>query len=239
MIPFSFIGAGGASAFSPASLPLTGWWKNFGGLPWTGSASAGASGGRTIEGGTAGSSTLDGSGILTLNGTTQNVYDGTVDVASYLSGSAYTLVFLVKPKSPAAAAGFIYDNKQIWGSPGISTYGLAWSSSGVSMWHYDGSTRNATPWKACTADAWSMVVGRYDGVNIEVSVNNGAPAQIASTAATTFNLGIFGLGKDYSELNFCSADYAEVLAADTALSAGNLTSLYAYLQSTYPTAGLP
>lgn len=237
--PFSFLASGGgAPVFDPATLSLTAWNRNFGGLPWAGTASAGSSGSRSIPNGTSGSTTLDGSGVLTLNGSTQSVSDNGNAVSAYLSASAYTLILLCRPKSPAAPSVGIYDDKQIWGSPGISHHGLAWSTSGVAMWHFDGGARNVTPWVASAANTWAMIVGRYNGTNIETIVNGGTPQSIASGNAASFGSGVFGLGLDYTSANFCQVDVAEVMAASTALSDPNLADILSYFQATYPSAGL-
>ena len=92
-----------APTFDPASLNLTGYWKDFASAPWAGSSSAGPSGGRGLSTGTA---PVVGASFGThpsasFNGTSMSLTSSTLTLDSYFTTKAVT----GSPSLTFAAAG--------------------------------------------------------------------------------------------------------------------------------------
>lgn len=232
-----------APIFDPGTLALSGWWRAYGGAPWAGAASAGNSGSHSL---TAGVAPATGTAV---NGKTPASFNGS---SHFLQGdnledlftvTAYTVVVLVKPTAAIAAAGGVYDNKQIVANGGgFGQFGMAWSTSGVKAWHdINGGTKKETGWLACPSDAYAVLTQTFDGSTLGISLNNGTPTTVASVG----NMSITGLGAmplrvgiNYGA-TYGQEDVLEIITAPSTLSGANLTSIYSYLKATYPAAGLP
>jgi hypothetical protein len=227
----------------PASLTLSGWFRDYGGSPWNGTASQGGSssgvmswptGSETPSVGTA----VDGHGTMSADGVDDLLRDPTLTMSSYLSSSAYTVVMLVKPKGGATAAASTYDDQQLFYCGG-DAFGIGWSTSGVRAWHYDGSTFAGTGWAACAANQWHIVVVTFGSGTLSVSVDLG-PLRTASRGNATL-LGGAGAVPRIAKANsiFTNMELLELMTATSALSAGTISEIRSYLRARYPSAGLP
>ncbi len=217
--------------FDPSSLSLTGWYRtNYGGADWTGTASAGSSGTRTLTTGTAPSNatTLNGMNVAAFDGSNDVLIQGTGTLDDYINAAAYSVVMLVRPKSAASAAGNIYDNDQIVSDSG-GNFGVAWSSSGVAAWHYDGDW-TATGWTALTGNTWAMVSSVYNGTDMSCRVNNGTAATQAQ--GNVSGLGVtLRLGQNFGSV-FTEMDVAELMISDTELTT-QLADVKSYFNTRY------
>ena len=230
------------SGLDRASLALSGWYKpDFSGSPWTGSASAGASGGRTISWPTAGEIPVAGTAVngkapASFDGTNDVLRDGSLAGSSYLSAAAYSIVMLVKPSAPSGANANAYSDEQLFCISGDQV-GISWNSSGVRGWHYNGSNWTPTSHVTCSADSWHMVALTYDGTTQSISVDNGTPQTLARSNVNSLT-GIPRLGQSGGAV-FTQEDVLELLTAQTAFDATTLTAIYNSFKRDYPSASLP
>lgn len=106
----------GPSQVNPATLAASGLWVgSYGGSPWVGTASTGASSGRNLT--TTGGDVAPtvGSAVSTytpasLNGTTQSATDVVNTAENYITTTAYTVSTMINPTAAAADAGVPYNN---------------------------------------------------------------------------------------------------------------------------------
>ena len=172
-------------AFDPGSLALTGWWRaSFSGVPWVGSASAGASGVRDLS--SAGS---DPSVGASLNGLAGADYDGSANLlttglagSSFFGASALSFWALVQadsvPSDPGVGSrwqgsGLIGDSGATYLQVTLTTAGatLGLTSSGA----YDEVTT------ACSTGTPHLVQAKFDGTDLKVRVDSGAWQSVAAT----------------------------------------------------------
>jgi len=184
-----------ASAFeywSPAQLSLSGWWRGSYTAPgadprWTGTASAGGSGGRDLI---AAVVTPPGAGAA-VNGftpadfvpATPNGLDTNDPASSFLAVSAYSGWALVYFDAITANSATAYQNDVIVNSSTGGYMGVTARSSGlVYMYQYDGGFPQAQA--AVTAGAWQLVHFKYDGANMKIGVNGtwGSPVAAGNIA---------------------------------------------------------
>lgn len=232
---------GGVSVFDPATLSLSGWWKNFTGAPWVGSSSTGASSGRQLQVGTAPTvgTAVNGKTPASFNGTNQYLLENTLTANNYLTASAYTIVLLVKASGGLAPEGlYPFDDKQLItiGGGGLAAAGISLTSSGIRAWHQTASGSNWNPttgYITFPGGVYAMVVMQYNGTNLSISLNNGtaiteARANIVDLAGT-----VIRLATTYNTGKFTQEDVLEVMTAPTVLTSGNLGNIKSYFNSTY------
>lgn len=125
---------------------------------------------------------------------------GTTTVASLVTASAYTAIFVYQVVTFNTDSANTYDNGAIW-SDGVGYVNYSFRATGTAAWagHYDGADKKA----AQTIAAGTTYVGCvwYDGTNIRHSIND------AGTVATaTGNLpgltGVGHLGDNYTQAAF-------------------------------------
>jgi len=239
----SLCSRGGAGSFDPATLPLTGWWRDYAGSPWNGTASAGASSGRVMSA-TSGPTTpatitVDSHGGMSADGVGTFLREPTLTASSYFSASAYSIVMLVRPFAGNAPDVNRYVDQQLFAELS-DLLGISWTTSGVSAWHYDGTNFNGTAFKAAAASAFHMVAVTFSGGTLSCSVDNGTPATLSKNNVNNLTMTInLSRSRSAGTPTFCREDALELMLSDTALSAGNLTSIYSYFKTRYPSAGLP
>jgi hypothetical protein len=226
------LGSSGGSVINPATLSLSGWYKDYGGGNWAGTASAGGSGTLNLEANTCGNSTLNGHGIATFNGA-QSKGDSSHGSSTYLAVDNYTVGVVVKPKSPAAPDASVFVDPNPIGDDGAQ-FGLRWSTSGVAWYHND-TVRKTTPWVACSADSWHKVWIRYNGTTdtLEIRVDGGSWSAYAGTVGSITSLAgvLLYVGRGYTAA--CVCDVAEVITAQTPLSDATIDQLDAYFAARY------
>ncbi len=207
--------------FDPTTLSLTGYWKNFSASPWVGTASAGASGGRTLSA-VGGSDPTLVSGAAHFDptaGTPQYLRDGTNTMGVYITSTAYTVSCLIKPNTAGAAGANPYNNPSIFGEVG-GNFGVEYSTGGVELFHYSGTYKVVAT--ALATGTIVLVDAKYDGVNIKIRVNGGSWTSLAAGALSVDNSQV-RVGRNFASV-FLAADILELLVSDTAISDGNLNS---------------
>ncbi len=224
--------AGTAAAFSPASLTLTGWWRgNYTSGTWTGTASAGTSGGRTLD-----------AGIAPATGTAQNgitpaLFDGATTfltstgktLADFFTASAGTLIVLAKPTVAAANVAAAASNPGL--VRGGSFLSMGFSDSGLRVGLFD--TGFVTPAAvAATNNAYHLFAMKWDGASVYASVDGAAWVSIAcgpiGSLANAFDIGCSGAPA------FLTGSEMEVIAAASVLSDATIfTNIKGYINTRY------
>ncbi len=189
-------------SFDPSTLTATELLKaSFTALPWIGTASAGTSGSEE-QATKSGNNPTAGAAV---NGFTPAVYDGTggsqqnseaatnpggssIDIASIISATAYTVMFMVYVDSAAAyVSGTTYQNATILaGDARFGIYFATVAGAGqVGVYHYNGSFPDVKV--PLSFGAWHFVCVRWDStsgnVQIDVDSTPGTPTALASFAA--------------------------------------------------------
>ncbi len=168
-----------SSAFDPATLPLTGWWRApyAGTSPWTGTASGSTSGSQTMSEGssppTAGTA---------VNGYAPADFDGSNDqftlsgtIATYFGATSVygaALIYL-----DAAGGTLLYDT-------GDSRVHILFVGGNVNLSINNGSTE---PVRACATGAWKLVVWSYNGTHAKIGVNEEPGAAGGASSAAYSN----------------------------------------------------
>lgn len=222
----------------PTSLNLTALWRGasggeYDGAPWSGTASAGASGGRNL--------TDPGSAALTVgsaqNGITPGDSDGTkylrdvVEITTdFISLNAYRVVLLVKMASASAPAGNVYDN------PGLLTenqgnWGIVFDTSGVTLYHHDGSYKTITA--SLATGAYHLIDIAYDGTNLNLSVDGSAATPVAAGSLTDpGGSSTIRVMRNFSTVGSVGS-LMEVWMAQSALSSTTPSAVKSYINSRY------
>lgn len=235
---FSHIILSGASAvYDPAILDLSGWWRaNYGGSPWTSTASAGTSGSRSMS-----EATNPFTGGTAVNGYTPAHLDGTNDkmtldtnLGALIAETPYTVIALIKLNAAAAPAAQIYDNPQIIAGAG-GTFGFAFNTNGMNGYQTSGA---GFPFDttAFGTGAWGMCRFKRDATKLYTALNSGAWS--AGTVCASGNISvaarstIFGRDDDVGNA-FLNADVLEIITSKLELSDANHTSIRSYFNSRY------
>jgi hypothetical protein len=230
-----------ASAFDPATLALTGWWRaSYSASPWSGVASAGGSSGRNLTEATNPPTTG-----TAVNGLTPASFDGTND---QLGGGTFTTFYdadgyggwaLVNIVTITTNSGSSYLNDAIVSDTGgvheifLTDNGAGTVQVGIS--HYNDTTF-PTAQTAIATGAWKAVQWKFDGTNIKIRVNGGTRASTAAggnLSATGTNL---RLGGNYNATVFTQLDYLDVGTVDYSPSDAEEDNVLSYLRSRYALA---
>lgn len=232
---FYLSGYGPDTADAPSLLTLSGWWRADydGSAPWVGEASAGSSGGRNLSlGSEPGTGTVVNSKTPPgFNGTSEYLAETTLTMNNYFTAAAYTAVVLVKPTSAPAPHAQVYNNDMFIATIPIY-FGICWSTSGVKAFHYDGAYKE-TAWVACAADAYAMVHVTYDGTNISLAVNNGAPVTIAAGNILNLSGVNLNVSRGGDTISYAAEDVLEVITAPSVLNGTALSDIKSYFNSRY------
>lgn len=225
---------GGASVYDPASLALTGWWREFTST-WSGTASAGSSGGETLNTANPPSAgSLNGYATANFNGTANNMVSSaghTID--TFFNASTLSLVVLFKGDSAgpadAGASGRYAGRTLLSDSAGSGYLHAGHNASGAYVSIYNGSYKSALA--ACDPTHWTRLSARLTGGTLSVRANGGAwsTAAIASIDAMT---GVLTLGIGYSASAY-DGQIADLLLIDQALSDDDFADVESYLAARY------
>lgn len=187
---------GAVGVFNPASLALTAWWRgSYGGSPWVGTASAGASGSRNLT------EAINPPAVGTaVNGFTPAAADGSNDIlqngtaiGTFLPTAAYFywVLFYVDTinASSNAALASAFNNEALFSdSGGFIGCSLLTTGTKLQVWNFDTTGKGNE--HSISTGAWTLVCARYDGVNIRSRVNSGS---ILSAASGAYDDGTAGL----------------------------------------------
>lgn len=231
---------GYATNFTPASLSLTGWWRDFAAAtPWVGTASAGSSGSNNLT-----EATNRPSAGATLNGQATADFDGTNDqfvgaaLSTFYTTTAYSgwaLVY-IDAINTAGTADPGNSNDCIVCSAGTGAHLVRLSSTGPIVTHYllNNLGGNATVSATITTGAWNLIQWKYDGTNIKIKVNSAAWVSAAVGGASAFSLAAnLGVGKNPNGDNWYDGKMAEMGLADSVISDGNFDSIRQYCNTRY------
>jgi hypothetical protein len=232
-------GTSGTLAFefwSPASLALSLWCRgSYTGAPWAGNASAGASTGRTLA--TDGADPTTGTAVggftpASSNGTKK--LKSSVTLSTLLPGAGYEIFALFKATSAAAPTAAPYTDPQIVGENTDGDVGIAFTTSGVSAFHFDGGGYQATTPIARATGLWTLANAFYNGTQISCALNGGTPQTV--TAASMSGPGVaaatFGVFEQYLAPSF-AGDVMELACMATNTTAGNRTKFRLYCNQRY------
>jgi hypothetical protein len=163
--------------WSPAVMPLTGFWErgdyDAQTATWTARSSAGLSGGRNLT------------QVAAANVPTETNLEPICEVsryltsaitsASFLTGAAYSVVAVFQANA-ATAPGVSNDVTTTIVGDSTGSWGLAFSTAGVRAWHYAAGQLGPL---VATPLGLHVAVARYDGINIYLSVDGGVETAVA------------------------------------------------------------
>jgi len=242
-----FVGgfAGGVPAFDPATLAMTGWYRDYptftGTQPWVSANSAGVSGGRTLYHGA--SSPTSGN---FLNGHQTAAFDGTFNSTNALEGSgeqmqqyitaaAWSAWALVKPTVAAVASGDPRQDPAVWDDSGASFWCLNYNANGMNLSQV-GNAILVTRTVACSVNNWHIVQAYYDGTNLALRVDSGAwstaPCSPLGNPAWGGATSYLRLGDSFTG-NHIAGQIADFGISNIALSAQDFDNVRAYVNLRY------
>ncbi len=219
------------SVFDPGTLDLTGWWRNFSVVPWSGTASAGISGVEEMQTNASDPSvgSLNGHGIADFNGTANTLLSENT-AASYitstnLSGWAVVNIDAVDTDNPSEVF-----NDTIIGTTGTSRWFIYLRNNAgtVTVHHtlFTGASQPSIP-TGITLGVWQLVQWRANGTVIEIRVNGGA---WASTTGGTIDALTAKLEMGHL-IGFFDGKIAEIGLSKQFLSDTTFNSIRAYASS--------
>jgi hypothetical protein len=224
LVPFSFLGA---APFDMADIAWTAWFRDYpGSSPWSGRASAGASGDGSHDATSTDvptSGTLNSLNIADFNGTSDNAsLEGTLD--SYAAGTVCCGFALVnsdasQSKSILEATNFLVDIRT---TPSARLL-------------INGGAANVS--KSFTHGSWQLITWRYDGTNAQVGVNeapgaSGGGSTAAYSTAFSSLAGTVRMGWN-GGASFYDGKIAEVGITDTILTDADYANIKDYLNTRY------
>lgn len=230
----------GSSAFDPATLSLTGWWRaSFAGSPWSPTASAGSSGTAGDLTGGLGTTPATGSAV---NGLTPADFDGTDDFldAPYTilddayNAGAYSGWALVYVDSISTDDANVYDNDCILSTQPSAYWILFLRSSGVvGIRHIDSGEIVLTA--TVSTGAWQLIQWKLDAGTLSLRVNGGTRQTTAAgnLDATGISTSAFVAGTNYGGAKFLNGKMLEIGLADSALSDTDEDNVLSYCRSRY------
>jgi hypothetical protein len=223
----------GASAFDPATLPLSTWWRAPYALPWTPTASAGASGANGNLGAgvpPAATATLNGLAVPSLDGASEYLTALTAAPQGVIwTAGAGTSIVLARVISRNAPTANPYTDAQLFSDNGPNA-GMAYSTAGFQGYIYDGAYETSVPIPFALG-AWCAFQVTWDSTNLISRVNRTGAAPKPAGAIAGFGasalLGNVGFG------TFANADVAEVLTSKVALSTAQMDGVVDYFNARY------
>lgn len=191
-------GGGSAPAFDPATLSLSGYWEApYTGSPWVGLTSAGTSLGKDLAEGTNPPTAVDG----------EADFDGTNDqlvgaaMSNFITDAAYSGWALVNVDAIATDSTPVpFDNDAIVSDSSSRWFVYLRSSGLVGLQHQQSTTADRIiVTTTFSTGAKKLVQWRYDGVNIQIRVNDGAWQSTAAASLLTDGMaGAFNVGRNYN-----------------------------------------
>ncbi len=237
--PFSFIKSS-ASAFDPATLNLSGWWRiPYGGAPLAAVASAGSSGsnGNLVTNGNDPSvgANLNGHALVDFDGTNDNLRN-TNDITTFATTTASTVIAVFKVDAVDAATGNVYDDANLL-NDGNADYGITLSAGGgasdvnITGFGYDGAYRSKTVVGAL--NTYHAVMMRHNGTDLGMTLD-GASEVTQACGTLAVLTGIINIGRGYAGGHFFNGQLVELITSQVALTPTNFTDYRtSYLASRY------
>lgn len=229
--------------FDLSTLASTGWWRgSYAASPWTGTASAGASGTRNLTEGThppTAGSAVDGKTPAHFNGADSKLGHAGPVAPTFISTTAWSSFVMFKADAVTLSPGLKYQIPHFWASSD-SAVGITFDSDGVSVQQADATPTQTAISLACGTGSWHVVFAWFDGTAIHLQLDNGAPIQgpcvgiyagVSSAALV--------VGTNYNSAQFFAGDIMELEIRDVAFAGTEIADIYATLKAAYPSAGLP
>jgi hypothetical protein len=235
-----YAAAGGPPAFDPGTLSLTGWWRDYAGSPWVGTASSGDSGNNDLTEATnpPGVSSLNSHGTADYDGTNDNLTaDGTQD--TYLAsadGSGWVLFNADTAHADASTADF---SPNFLGESN-GTWGVGFSSSGIHIFVFDGSNGLSEKLIACATGGWHLLRWKYhysSGMTLSLALDGGVWQDVTSAFGSGLSGTLTGTVRSGLRYNngtpFFDGEVADMGISDAVLTDQNFTDVLSYVNSRY------
>ncbi len=218
--------------FDPATLSLTGWWRaSYGGSPWAGVASAGASGSRTLA--EAGTPPAVGAALNSLDTAD---FDGSDDclktaaaASSYVTDSAGSYWILFNADAAAAAEATPVGDASVLGLQASGFMGCAINSTGFRPWIHDGAYKSVTIATGSPTGAWILGQAKWNGTTLYGRINGGSWSSTAAGAVGDLSA-VLKMGGHFTPFNGL---VAEMGITDSALSDDDFDDIVSYIESRY------
>lgn len=243
--PFSFWKKSAAAVFDPATLSLTGWWRNYpGSSPWSGTTSVGTSASQSLSEAThppGAGAALNSHGTASYNGTnSQFTASGTE--ATYLAsavGSGWVL-FNATAATTDAGVGSRLNNPQFF-VDSVGSFGIGFSTAGIHVVTVDPSNGTNEKVIACATGAWHVLQWEYvytsPGLTLSIALDSGGFQQLTSS----FGSGLSGSrtgtmtsgGKLLSTAPFFNGLIADMGISSAALNNTDFTNVRSYINARY------
>lgn len=214
--------------WTPATLALSGWWKaSYGGSPWAGNASAGASTGRDLSSGTAPNvgtaqngktpadfpgGALDGHILQSSGVYTSDFYSG---------GTGFTAI-LFKADTADTAQTNAYDDEAVF-SDENGHIAFPHTSSGIRATVFDGADWVITPSITCATGAYHWFFAWWVGDTLYVQLDGGTSQSVPfNTGRHAVSFGTdkkIQLGQNYDQSKHFDGKILEVFTSASDLSA--------------------
>lgn len=166
-----------------------------------------------------------------LHDAVDDVLTNATAFSSFITASAHTIFIAFTPIAIGtnSASPFANDNL-LTDNAGFVAIALKSTTPAVQSYNWDGDADTSS--KAITLGSASIVMMRHAGGNLYLSVNNGSEGSVASGDTTTLT-GTLIIGSNYPASAFYNGYIHEIIIYNTALTAGQIAQMYAYLNSKY------
>lgn len=239
----------GPNSFDPTTLALTGLWRSGGYVSgtWSGTASAGGSGTRTLTEATNPPAVVTSEhigmresmiGVPDFDGVNDRLLPPGADIGTYYSTAAYSGWALVK----IDAVNTDFDDTQPFANDAIiaTTPSGYWSltlrkSGRVQAQHYTNTAIRVTVSAPFAIGEYQLVQWKYDGTNVKVRVlgNRTVGEWVSAAAANQEIQNTFRLGINYDASHLLDGRIAELALTNVALSDATLDDVVKYVNEIY------
>ncbi len=222
--------------YDPTVLLASGYWRaNYGGDPWSATATSGTSSFTgSLDGGSSGA--LAPTVGASQNSKTPAEYDGATlyqnnatDASTLFTTTAATIVCLFRASAAPTATGNIYDDPAIY-CDANADFGLTFTASGIAGFAYDGGYQ--TQAVACGTGAYHLVRFRIDGANLGITLDNGSEQTVSCSTLAVLTGGV-QVGQGYAGLAYFGGRILELMLLPTVLSDADYVSFGQYCQTVY------
>ena len=225
----------GASSWTPALLSLSLWTTgSYGGEPWNGEASLGASAANGDL--TQATGSWEPSVGAAVNGVTTADFDGSddylenaTDAATLFGASEGTILGMIYGDTAAASTGSIYDDAPILRDSNAD-HGVTFTTAGLRGFAYDGAYKSVAV--AAATGAWHAFMMRRREGKIGMTVDSGAEST-ADCETTTVLTGTVLVGYGYGGTHLFDGKIAELAASTTAISKIGFLNFKAWCNAKY------
>jgi hypothetical protein len=226
-----------SNAFDPQTLNLSFYVRAAypGSMPWSGIASAGASGGRNMvhAGNEPSLGSFSGAQFAAASSNIGQTANG--QGVSTLFGANGSGFVLFNAASAHATSGNQYGDGTILTDAMNAEIDVTFTTAGFGVVVLDNSvTYKSLPPIACGTGAWHLGQWKFDGVNLKGRVDNGAWSSLACGPYTPVNPGNFTtFGLTYSANFYLDATIVELATSTQVFSDATFDQIRGYMTATY------